>query len=288
MRIIRIEKNTYSWFAPFFPERDRKKFEQGADMVAYGAVVQQTACGIIICYREKDTLDIEYIAVGEHYRRRGIATELVRALARRNPEINTITATLMTDQTPEPLEKFFRSLPDFYWDEDKSNVYCLLQETLKQIKIPEKKTDIMPFFNLTKPEIQQFIRQMLNQGENIISDFWTEPHHFRKELSFCSLDEKQQVSACILVEEVDNGNLNLYFAYSRENSVLALLYMIVQLRAQLLAQEKEALYISCVNQKSEQLFSYLIPDMEPQKKVCRIVNYPADTRKMHLIQKRRK
>ena len=118
---IRLTEQTLRWFQPLLPPACQALREQEETYIL-GAIRDGAACGVLVFrldrLKEIFVAEIRYLAVAEGFRRRGIATGLIRFLCRCC--YDSVTPVLCTFSAPDktdPLYLLFAEMEGFSVDE---------------------------------------------------------------------------------------------------------------------------------------------------------------------------
>ena len=265
MEYIRITQNTMKWFTPILPEEYRyfDKLEQGTFLI--GAVCGQTACGVLVFQFFDPVIDIVYLAVSTEYQRRGIATGMVRFLCDCAWEdAIPVFCSFSAKGEGEAIKEFFESLDDFTITKEDEECYRITKEALAGAKLPKLRYDsgkIAEFYSLPKPLQNSFIKTIKEQNFEYFS-INSDSFYVKKELCLCYV-KNESIEAAIFVEQREDGDFELSFAYSAsQNTDILILFEEAGKRALEQMSAENSLHITAINESSRKFIQKLLPEAE--------------------------
>lgn len=259
MDYCRITNQTLSYFAPLIPAADQKAVEQGSEY-AIGAVEDQTACGVLLFRPNDSAVDILYIAVSPHYRRRGCATGMIRWLCSYlEAECIPVFCSFIARDKENPLYLLFADMYEFTVEQQNGISCCLpVKELVNQPLIQElPQVNTVPFFSLPK-SLQRSFQDMLLQEQDFSLNLGS--NRYLQKACLCHF-VNQKIQAAIFLREVGDGDLYLEYIWRNAGHTRELL-SIMSSAAKLLQDYHGDLYFGAVNEQSQRLAEKLFPNMK--------------------------
>jgi predicted GNAT family acetyltransferase len=169
MECTKITGENLKWFSPLLSEEYAQAVKNNT-VHAVGAAAGGTACGVLAFTMTPMSINIEYIAVSDVFRRKGAGTAMLRFLCSFADEsVTPVLCSFSASGKDDPKYLFFEENENFSVSEEEGFICELNAAALKDIKLPEIKLNdssisIVPFFSLPKPERNAFWLSLQNHG----------------------------------------------------------------------------------------------------------------------------
>jgi GNAT superfamily N-acetyltransferase len=259
-------------YEAILPDSIRAELQNDGKSFAIGAVADGVACGVLVVNAAQDWAAIEYLAVSDSYRRRGVATELIQTLCRLcYPSTTPVLCTFAASDEQDSLYRFFADRYDFTVAEE-SGFLCNVP-IAEVVKVAERlqsaggaAKNVRPFFQLANVERWAFEEKMRKLREG--GGFYP-PGIFEKRARviepLCLCDRAEQIDAVVFFEDLGDGDLELSFAWCEANFPKSLMGLLAEAGRRINEsnygkKENGTLTISAVTPASQALVTKLFPD----------------------------
>ena len=226
MEITIVRQENRQYFEPLMPSQ----MWAWTDFVL-GAIVDETACGILAVQESGRLLEILYLYVAEPFRRKGVATELLNALhevGQLSQMDGEVCQYILGEETKELEECLCQNL--FQSDEINSRIYEIKPEDLseKYFKRPceGRGRKLTPLSKVTARMWNQFLDRInaLPDGDGNVPHL-DSMYLYDQEISFL-LTRRGEAIGCALFEKTDDRYIFSYFCVLEESSPMEMMGML--------------------------------------------------------------
>lgn len=245
MRAERIGASKLKFFRMFCSEDQYEKICQG-QLLACGAVVGSSPCGLLLLQIEDGVAKVEELHVKEAFRRRHIAMDLLEQIPLCFPGVYRVEFSYR--ETGKSLFLAYLEQQDgVYQNDTEIPVFRLNGQNVSNIQLPGKDIPLKRISELREEQKQKLF--------GIQKKDWCEEG--------CICHEKNgEVDAGILICRENDGKVKLHDAFSEEESGMALLACIRQVVNCIREQHLPSLEIECRTKKAALLFERLFPEQK--------------------------
>ena len=225
-----LDRENLKLFLPFLPPALRHGAEQGTFLVA-GAVEDELAVGAASFSKAGSEARLESIAVSPEYQRYGIASGLLRYLRSVLPALGcfALNASLAPGQAKETAVKNLLECLGFQAVSGPTMISCpiaaLRSSPLLQPLLHSDLRGIVPMKDVPKLRLKELGTSLLQQGTIVSPLDW---EVFDPELSFFSLNERQEISCCVCALREENS-ISVEWLYTTPAGVKRLVLAVVAL-----------------------------------------------------------
>lgn len=267
MECTKITGDILKWFIPLLSEPYAEAIESGTAF-AVGAADNGTACGVLVfSTAAPPVIDIEYIAVGDEFRRKGVATAMLKFLCGFAEEsLSPVVCSFSASGKTDPKYLFFAEQEYFSVSEEDGFICELNAAALKNTKLPavtEDSMSIVPFFSLPKPDRNAFWSKLQRDGVSY-------PHGIadgadcEESLCLCARG-KDGIQAAVFIEDNAVEGLYLSFVWCAENigaqkQLVSLLDRLIKIVSETKPDVK--LTVAAITPASIALVNKLLPERE--------------------------
>ena len=199
MQIVEIGHTNREKFQKLF---DEGQWEDAEDIFLFGAVWEDTPCGVVICRQEMMRVEILWLYVDSSFRRKGIAAELLKEVE--NKTKGTMVACIY--EAEDGVKAFLESQGFFV--SESSVLYKFSFADARKKKMLHKY--LFRFFQYKVKRLSELTEEEQAQ----LLEFWNgfditgaefETGEYSLTLSSCVLDTKQKICACMLCTETQEN-----------------------------------------------------------------------------------
>ena len=226
MQLVEIGYANREKFQKLF---DEGQWEAGEDIFLLGAVREDTACGVVICRQEKLRVEVLWLYVDPLFRRKGIATGLLKEVEHRTR--GTIVACIY--EAEDGVKAFFKS-QGFLLSES-SVLYKFSFADARKKRMLHKylfrffRYKVKRLGELTTDEQEQLLEFL--DGFDITAEE-LETGEYSSALSSCVFDTRQNMCASMLCTETE-GNVFIHSMVAQTGSPTVYLLLLRHLYEEL-------------------------------------------------------
>lgn len=280
-QFIRITNDNVQWFLPLMGPSEQKLLAIDPDVYALGAVRDEVACGVLLFRHCTGYITILNYFVGDGYGGDGsIAGGLIKTLTDAAYETATpVICYFGAESKDSVLFKFFRSTGHFTIEEEIGGCYeipfAMIEKTEVLRKDFKDKGNFACFFDLPSTRRNSFRNKLIENNEYYIEELAGD---YIEEASLASYDKDGNITCLVLPERIpDSNDINLSFVWAKPGCELDLIEMIARSYKEIkkladmadegenvnvaakTAEDERVLYVSAVNEQSENLVRKLLP-----------------------------
>ena len=236
MEITRVTKNNYRFFAPFF---FGQKFDSNPNTVMLGAIEDNVACGVAVFVIENTIGMITNLYVAPKYRKRNIATSLVRTFqdVAKKTGITAITINF-SDTKSNELNPFLKANGFELFEQ--SEEYKITLQSLEKSQLFQKyvektkKNECVSYQNLEAYQRNELVNFLMKQG---FGKEWVNTEGFSEKISCVLTDRLGHITSCMLCSEYE-GHVDIDLLYSTQQTPLQLFSLFTFVYQQLLKRNE--------------------------------------------------
>ena len=265
MEIIRLTGKTIPWFAPLLPDDLTARLAREETLFLLGAVEEKTACGVL-AFSVGETVEIEYLAVSDEFRRRGAANAMLSFLcAHAARTLAPVFCTFAAADKDDPLYLFFAERDDFTVTAfDEVGRMCVtraqLEESSRLAQIGSRGITVTRFFDRPRLAQRAFLNGLLRSGVFHLRDSAVYNGLIQPLCLTAGADNDLQ-AAVFVGRGQEAQELTLTLAWSAPGCSAALMALLAALRELLLREmtPDSTLVIDAVESSSYAIVSKLFP-----------------------------
>lgn len=220
MNVLPLNQHYIDWFSELIPEEFISRLKTDEDWIGIGLIEDDTACGALVAVVEEDYLELQYLMVAPDFRRRGMASAMMRWMGRRCAvrELPLVGHFDVTSQE-DGLYLFFAELPDFSIAPTDEGTYVTSVQSLAAVaKLDNAESaDSLPFDRMTSAQRKLIYQAADEAGFPFLRQYESRADALDHQLTRACFDE-DGVCATVFFEKLDDGNLRLAFLYCRPDS----------------------------------------------------------------------
>lgn len=220
MEITRVTKNNYRFFAPFCFEQN---FVAEPNTVMLGAIEDNVACGVAV-FAIEDTIGmLTNLYVAPEYRKRNIATNLLRTFqdVAKKAGITAITVNF-SDTKRNDLVPFLKANGFELFEQSEEYIISLQSVEKSQLfrKYVEKttKNECVSYQDLEAYQRNELVNFLIKQG---FGKEWVKVEGFSETISCVLMDRIGHITSCMLCSEYD-GHVDIDLLCSTQQNPLQL------------------------------------------------------------------
>lgn len=220
MEITRVTKNNYRFFAPFCFGQN---FVAEPNTVMLGAIEDNVACGVAVFVIEDTIGMLTNLYVAPEYRKRNIATNLVRAFqdVAQNAGITAITAHFSDTKRNEMVPFLKANNFEIF---EQSEEYKISLQTLEKSQLfrkyveKTKKNECVSYQDLEAYQRNELVNFLRKQG---FGKEWVNVEGFSEKISCVLMDRLEHITSCMLCSEYE-GHVDIDLLCSTQQTPLQL------------------------------------------------------------------
>lgn len=219
IQLLPLNAHYVDWFSDLLPADLVTKITTDATYIGFGAIVDDTACGVLCCAVTDELVELLYLYVAPGFRRRGIATEMMVSMAKRTGAVGMpMVGYFSASSESDTLYRFFNELNGFSMAAT-SQGDALYTVPLSDIASIAQKPQLfagqsVPFHTLSQEQRQAFYAKAAQAGYPFIADYEAYRQSYVPELCQCLVGE-DGVTSAIFYEQMGVQDLKLSFLFSQ-------------------------------------------------------------------------
>ncbi len=268
--VVSVNEENLKFFLPIISEEEQEAFRQGGRQ-GLGAVRDGMACGVLLFQYDGASIQIQYLAVSDSERRKGIGTILVDRLCRlADRDATPIFLDFFVEGDAEEDERvdFFESLYCFSCsrdsDGDHGNAYYVSVDQLKNSVLKQhagrERTGLSKFYDRSTYK-QRAILKKVGVSTAIIGEADTAVRQL-----CCFIGKEEDPLAAVFFQyDANPGVFQLTYLWAQRGKdavllrLLALVYDIMFEGGAASIPEIKGIRMTAVRQEAERMIAYLFP-----------------------------
>lgn len=236
MEITRVTKNNYRFFAPFCFGQN---FVAEPNTVMLGAIEDNVTCGVAVFVIEDTIGMLTNLYVAPEYRKRNIATNLLRTFQNIAGKTGITAITVHFSDTKSNEMAPFLKANGFELFEQ-SEEYKISLQTLEKSQLfrkyveKTKKNECISYQNLEAYQRNELVNFLMKQG---FGKEWVNVNGFSEKISCVLMDRIGHITSCMLCSEYD-GHVDIDLLCSTQQTPLQLFSLFTFGYQQLLKQKE--------------------------------------------------
>ncbi len=263
MEIYLIEPPMPDAVSDMLPEKLTRQVTAEPDrFFVFGAVEQNTVCGLLVCYEsEVGLVRPDYLFVEEPYRHRGIGKALFRELCQNCVNSSMPLYGSFLDDEEGVLFSFFSSLPAMTLTAGEDLFFRISRKDLQRplLKTELRDPEVIPLTALSPAVEQGLIERLPAEIRCYLTDHEGKPYTWIHELCFLHIRERVMDAGVFFCPGNGDEEVELRFLYLAEDASAKILMAVLEQAREQISKRKVDLVAATVNDRSRSLIKKLYP-----------------------------
>lgn len=220
MNVLPLNQHYVDWFKELLPEEYIPRLKEDEAWIGIGLVDDDTACGALVAIVEEDYVELQYIVVAPDFRRRKMATAMMRWMAKRCVVRELpLVGHFPVDSKADDLYLFFANCPGFsIAPTDECTHVTSVQSLVPVARLDSAESaDSIPFDRMTTAQRNLIYQAADAEGYPFLRQYEDRGDALDHQLTRTCFDENG-VRATVFYEKLAGGNLRLAFLYCRPDA----------------------------------------------------------------------
>lgn len=262
--LYQITEESLEMFRPMLTDQSEYSFLSDPDILGVGAVDREEACGVMLLKLSEAFIYLTYIAVSDAYRKRGIATALLRFakdMALKNGKV--LYGSFFAADENEPIYRLFKTMPAYAVQSTGRGVYRVPAALLLKVRdrLPALKSSLEAeeFESLGQEERNAVFKKLKEEGV-----YYFDPTEENYISPLCLVVKKENEVKGVLLTRVgeEPGEVVVNYIYGADPKSTTQMFLSAAEKAGELFGQINAFRFICVNEESESLVQKIFPEAE--------------------------